>query len=297
MNKRIKRWLLTWGSTIIVAFLILLLIALIASAYDIGGGDTLLIDCDNCSIGDFEHENETISVNCLYAAGTNATCSVHKDLEGGEYIDINKSPCDVNVSCDATRCGRFQDVEYNTFIKVKKENETLKIQIEVYNFKDESVKNWTSSYDLSSVVDQKDQFPYLCPQEVITEVNMQTCAQYLEKLYKGESVLAYESMIAASGCIKALSECQADYRILENKEDSYELLYTNTERDRKNIIEERDDCLFDLSNPNGDCTNQKDKIYTEERNNANMWFTIAIITSIFAGIVILKSWVFTGDSL
>ena len=219
-----------------------------AFAYELDPYETLGVFCLNCTVFDTEpvfHQNESIEFTChgdvVYnCSDYNATCKIQKDLVGGEVIVNKVPPCDINVTCDAAKCGEFQDISYPTYITVKKDEGFIKINIEVTDFNGISTKNWTTSFQENSTVDQRDKYDFLCPHEVITETNMQTCSEYLDPILGEQNPMIYALATGQNDCTKAIVDCQSEMTSKNND-------LKDCEVDLATYEKENEDCHARLS--------------------------------------------------
>lgn len=309
MNERFKMKTSDWLAALaFIVVLIIILMALITgvNGYEINANDTLLIQCMNCSVGAEEHINETISVTCLNNLTCenpeyNATCKINKSLLGGQMVVNTEGPCDINVSCQADKYGNFQDLEYPTYITVLKNGDEFRINIEVMNFKNESIYNWTTNIREEDVVEQKSRYSYICPHEVITEVNMQTCSEYLDPILGEQNPLIFALATGQNECTQQLIECnseiEAERKVYLDWKDKFE----DEQNLRVMYEEDLEECEFDLNNPvNGSCAKQVREVTDEYRDYklATVPFQYFYATWIMALFIII--WVlyqvFSGES-
>jgi hypothetical protein len=290
MNKEVNGLSRRFILGIILFCILVFLSALIVDvfAYELEPYQDLDVKCHNCTVlGDmpYTHINETITFSCtgdvVYnCSDYNSTCKVTRDLEGGEVIVNKVPPCDINVTCDAAKCGEFQDISYPTYVTVKKDEGMVRINIEVVDFNGISISNWTTSFQENATVDQRDKYEYLCKHEVITETNMQTCSQYFEEYAEGQDILTYESILAMSDCFGKLVEMEGQYISVNND-------LKDCEVDLATYEKENEDCHARLSEAQVEHKAEVQSMNLEHNNYVKatvpitwMWFAYFLLVAL-----------------
>jgi hypothetical protein len=251
-------------------------------AFQIPSGNSSIIYCENCTYLDGMYAATNISFDCLEsecatADPINSTCSIIADLEGGEAIMNFEEPCGLNITCDSNRCGKFQEFEYLNKLEITKSSSEFKIDIEIFDHKEESVQNWSTSINQDDVVEQKSEFKYICPHEVITDVNMQTCATYLDDIMGETNPMIFALATGQNECTKMLRDCETDKKAEQMAYLDWKDKFEIEQRARINCVEDLEDAKFNLYNVSGSCYQNKKEIedmYARYRMTTvgNGWF-------------------------
>lgn len=265
----------------------LLLGAFYVSAYEINPGESLVVDCRNCSVGTDIFINDIFPVDCIAGVNftqteTNATCKIHKDLQGGQFINNTGGSCDINITCDSSTCGRFQDVDYPTTISFRKTNGSSDVLVDILvkNFKDEQIQTWTESFEPEKTVDATYKFDFICPHEIITDVNMQTCSKYLDPILGEQNPLIYALATGQNNCTNTVTRLQGEITGLHAQEVLLTLEKQQLNDKLGDCLVENQDLKFDLTDPKGDCSKDKEQIFSEKSGQANFNLGIAILFAV-----------------
>lgn len=273
----------------IVAFtLILFGLIYSAFAYQIIPGNSIDIFCENCTAyGQTvqNHLNQTISVECLQGScnqtnTTNATCTIQKDLLRGEAIANKDGSCNINVTCDKENYGAFQDVKYPGVLYLKKDNKSVLLNIIIKNFKDEEFWRWGPKIITpEEIISAEYPIDFTCPHEVITEVNMQTCAEYLDPILGEQNPMIYALATGQNDCTNKLSNCTAE--TISSQKDLKEC-----EIDLLAITDANNECHGIISEMQDDHRDEMDELELDYRDYRLStvpigWFWVSIILIVF----------------
>lgn len=267
-------------------------------AYTLDPLESMNIYCWNCTTYDVVpvvHINETLGIYCSegiiecnetiwsFNITNNATCTIHRDLLRGEAISNTNSSCDINVTCDKEKYGEFQNVKYPGILYLDKDNTTVLLNIIIKNFKGEDFWTWGPKIITpDEIISAEYPIDFTCPHEVITEVNMQTCAEYLDPILGEQNPMIYALATGQNDCTNKLSNCTAET-----------IAATHT----------RQQCEIDLltiTDTNNECHGSVGKLNDEHREEINRlegdyreyrlgtvtiyWFYLAVILIIGIGI-------------
>lgn len=254
---------------------------------------TAIIGCNYCSFGNQTNITDSMVINCVHDNSTcptynntlNGTCYVDYDLIGGEKYNNTDGPCDVHVSC--TSKAKFQDFKYPTTIAIQRDNNTLDIGITVLDPNEEEFMTWTKSLVEKDIVDLKYGFDFQCPHEVISDVNLQTCQEYLDPILGEQNPMIYALATGQNDCVSKLTNCTAQLVSCRNSDEKYEFKYIETKSSLDVCNARKQELEYELSDPNGQCMENVNEVQNKIRGEANLWFTTTIILGICVVIFVI----------
>ena len=301
MNK--KEWLRSnWY--VVVFFFIALALAFVAQAfyvqgYELNPADDMDIFCWNCTTFGLEptiYLNQTINVMCMADANQtvyNGTCTIEKDMEGGEVIVNRDGNCDINVSCDSASCGRFQDVGYDGVLSVHKGNtsDSVYMDLVIDNFKGDEFFKWSRVIDPDEIITAEYPINFECPHEIITEVSMQTCADYLDPILGSSNPLIYALATAQNNCTTQLVACQAETISIRND-------LKDCEVDLVACTDSKDDVIAQQMREKDAYTAEINKLNAEHiayaKSHVAGWHAYAFYTLLIICILVVAAMFFSG---
>jgi hypothetical protein len=238
--------------------------------------------CPECAACNNTNTTQYIYINqsCGNSTGC-GQCSIHANLLPGQNTTLNMSPCDINVTCNGAA---YQNMRYPTLINIRKQNDTFLVSLSVQNYKNESYIDWSVPVGVRDLVDQTHEFDFVCPQEVITETNMQTCSKYLEPLLNESSPLIWQLSTGQSECTKTLVNSLGNMSAQTQMANQWEKDYLQKYNQWADCSSQLEQCNYNLNDPvNGACMQRVNNITQDYQKYklatvGNGWMYLAIIT-------------------
>lgn len=224
------------------------------------------------------------STNC--SAEYNMTCSdagqrcyINRTLAPNETYHFDQGACNVTVKCPA-EAAFTGVVEFPGVVRIDKNNETFRVFYNVFDWKGNPYMNRTWDVGKLDVISIETDVSFVCPAEINTEINYQTCSKYFDQYLEIDDPLLMAMVTGQNKAIDELIECRSE---LSTKSELAEVRWGDIQRERT----DKENYLVQI----GNLTNQKNDLTTKM---SKMELTMVPVMWMYVSIllfVILVGWI------
>lgn len=245
--------------------------------------------------------NGTLNVTCDNCPGCNTTnvtcpsCSIHTSLSWNQTYKNNETPCDIEIYCESMNLTQMGIVNFPARMKVKKDGGNFLLSIDVFDRNGMVLESWNKQISEQDVVEYTYEYNYSCPAELTTNVNMETCAPFLENVFNTTNPMVFQMVTGQSVCMQRLVDCQSR---MDSKSD----VAHYWEREYNRILDQYNDmeslyngCFLEMDYNNPNSTLRKAVLSTRQEKAGWVephWFGIAILELLILVSIIV--WMFFG---
>lgn len=263
---------------------------------ELNPGDTRNINCTEFC------DNETLEIQVNDCPEENATecgvCSIDTSLHWNQTYNNSEGPCDIKVHCEPMNLTQLGTVNFPTKMKVKKEGGSFQLSIDVHDKNDHVLESWVREISQEDVVEYAYEFNYTCPAELTTEVNMHTCAPFLENYFNVTDPVIFQIVTGQTLCMERLVECQSVKDSEIDQAHAWEQKYKSLLDEYNDIEADYEACSMNL-----DYNNHNSTLYRTVKAVRNEkagwvephWFWISIVLIILIAITLLYTFVGGGS--
>ena len=281
--------------------LAILVISQFVSAYDLATGDSVNVLCSNCTIWDvtpIHIKNNTVQFTCEDQLPdydvVNGTCTIDKHLEDGENYAITDGPCDLNLTCGTGYGGNYMGMTYPGIISLIKDQNRIKIQVNVTDPNGEEVVNWKKDLEQNDILNLQYPFNYICPHEVITSVNMQTCAEYLDPILGEQNPLIYSLATAQNNCTNQLMQSISEKTALSLAMTECQIRISQMTEDNENCHAQKASQYDEL---NRDIDELENEYLQYKLDTVSVNWMYAFVVALIIIVLIGFSYLFGGEEM
>lgn len=290
-NKGMDRKLLILLWILLLSALIVVFLALSSTlgvAYKVGifPGQNVSIDCSV--------RNDSVGVAC----SPSTVCKINRTLVPDEDYAYNEGVCEVNFKCTGTSIDSVGQVKFPMTMFVENKDNSSFVSYYIEDWLGNPYKNKTWEFLHEDTIVQEYKTNFICPAEIKTDINIQTCSKYLNEILQTGDPLLYQLASGQTGCMNNLINVTSDLRALDNEYQSYKVNYETVRIHNLNlsasIVECQNVLTSELDEFNQNGTVGKWKARADSKVEYWwQWLAIALIVMI---VIIILMWIYSGSA-
>lgn len=260
-----------------IPLLFLLVLMPSVSAVSIDPGNSTEYNCTG---------NESINITCTSCNYTNTTCpdygqcSINTSIYPGDTYNNSDGVCDISLFCNKAPHYEGQ-VYFPGKISIDKNEANLTIDIEIRDQNGALYQKMTYPAYYQDILSIVYPFNFSCPAELVTEVNVQTCAKYMNEILNTSDPVLAALSLGQSSCTDKLVECYGNIAGHDAAADNFMQLYNQEKVRSETINDSLAVCSNELYGWNGSCKTEIKELESEKAQLASplwMWgFWIVLV--------------------